>query len=105
MAADQVECDFVERSSAGGGAKINLAARVFSVPGDSRREVEQLGYGFEVREGFGLRRNDFGDAGKGSAAGLPHFGGERGGFRGGGDFEGEGGVFVRQEVSVFGEGG
>ena len=76
ISADQVEFDLVERSSAGGGAKVNFTAGIFSVPGDASREVEQLGDGFEVRGGSGLRRNDFGDGGKDSDSGLSDFGGQ-----------------------------
>ena len=76
IAADQVEFDLVERSGAGGGAKVNFAAGIFSVPGDAGREVEQLGDGFEIRCGSGLRRNDFGDGGKRGDSGLADFGGQ-----------------------------
>ena len=39
IAADQIEFDLVERSGAGGGTEVYFATRIFSVPGDSRREV------------------------------------------------------------------
>ncbi len=39
ITADQIEFDLVERSGAGGGTEIDFAARIFSVPRDSRREV------------------------------------------------------------------
>ncbi len=35
IAANQIELDLVERSGAGGGAKVDLAAGIFSVPGDA----------------------------------------------------------------------
>ena len=49
IAADQIEFDFVERSGAGGGAKVYFAAGIFSVPGDASGEIEELSDSFQVR--------------------------------------------------------
>src|ERR1700687_2319062 len=43
-AANQIEFDLVERSGAGGRAKIDFAARIFSLPGDACGKVEELGH-------------------------------------------------------------
>jgi len=42
VAADEVELDLVERSGACGSAKIDFAARIFSLSGDACREVQEL---------------------------------------------------------------
>ena len=49
IAADQIEFDLVKRSGASGGAKVDFAAGVFSVPGDAGGQIEQLSDGFQVR--------------------------------------------------------
>jgi hypothetical protein len=54
--ADQVELDLVQCSRAGSGAKVDFASRIFSVPGDAGREVEELGGRFRKwRKGLRLR--------------------------------------------------
>ena len=73
IAADQIEFDFVERSSAGGGAKVDFAAGIFSVPGDAGREVEQLGDRCQIRRALRFAGNDFGDGGEGGDSGLAEF--------------------------------
>ena len=75
--ADQVELDLVQCSRAGSGAKVDFASRIFSVPGDAGREVEELGDCLEIRGGRGLWGNDFGNGGKGCDSGLADFGGQR----------------------------
>lgn len=77
ISADQIELDLVERSGAGRGAKVYLAAGIFPVPGYASGEIEELGDPFQVRLGRSLRRNDLGDGGKSSDSGLADLGGER----------------------------
>ena len=74
MTADQIKLDFIQRSRAGGGTKVDFAAGIFSVPGDASGEVEQLGDSFQIRCGCGLGRNDFGDGGKRGYAALTDLG-------------------------------
>ncbi len=100
IAADQVELDFIERSGAGSGAKVDFAAGIFSVPGDAGRKVEKLSDRFEVRGRRGLWGNDFGDGGKGSDSGLADLGGQRRGLECRVNLEGDGLVVEVQKVLV-----
>src|SRR5205807_3804958 len=48
VTANQIQLDFVKRSGAGRGAKVNLAARILSLPSDAGGEIEQLSHGPQV---------------------------------------------------------
>jgi len=74
--ANEIELDFVERSSAGGGAKVDFAAGMAPLAGDAGGEIEELGHSFQIRRCIGMGGDAFGDAGEGSDAGLPHFAGQ-----------------------------
>ena len=74
FAANQVKLNFVQRSGAGGGTKINLPTRIFSVPGDSGGKVEQLCDCLQIRHRVGFRHHYFRDGGQGSDSGLAHLG-------------------------------
>ena len=43
VATNQVKLDFIERPGAGGGAKVDLTARILPVPGNPSGKVEELG--------------------------------------------------------------
>src|SRR5260370_9256821 len=43
VSANNVQLDFVERSGAGCGAKINFTARMLPMPSDPGGEIQQLG--------------------------------------------------------------
>ena len=45
IVANQIELDFVERASAGGRAKVEFAAGIAPLSGDTSGEVEELGDG------------------------------------------------------------
>src|SRR5207247_4003060 len=42
VTANQIQLDFVKRAGAGRGAKVNLAARILSVPSDAAGEIKKL---------------------------------------------------------------
>src|SRR5439155_12498667 len=44
VTANQIQLDFVKRSGAGRGAKVNLAARILSLPSDAGGEIEKLSH-------------------------------------------------------------
>ena len=92
VGADQIEFDLVQRSGAGCSAEIDFAAGVFSVPGDSGGEVEELCYLFQVWRDVGwrsaaLKRYELGDRRKGSDSGLLDLGRQRRRFQGRIDLE------------------
>src|ERR1700693_5923390 len=74
VATDQVELNLIERSGAGGRAEIDFAARIFSLPGDARGKVQELGYGLQIRRCISLGRDASGDGRKGSDSSLAHLG-------------------------------
>jgi hypothetical protein len=75
-AANEIKLDFVERTCAGRGAKVNFAAGIVSLAGDAGGEKEELGHGLQIGSGSGLGGNTFGDGGEGGDAGLAHLAGQ-----------------------------
>src|SRR5438067_3425695 len=61
VTANQIQLDFVKRSGAGRGAKVNLAARILSLPSDAGGEIEQLSHGPQVGYRHCLGGNALGD--------------------------------------------
>ena len=110
--ANQIEFDFIERTSTGGGAEIDLAAGILSRTGDARREIEELRQCFKVRRpiaacssvGSGSAvdgwRDDVGDRGKGGDSRLAHLGRHARRLEGGIDLEGQGLVIKVEEMGV-----
>jgi hypothetical protein len=77
VAANCVELDFVECSSAGCGSEIYFAAGMLPVPSDASGLVQYLGQRFEVRYRISLWVDVFSDRGKSSYAGLANFATQR----------------------------
>src|SRR5271157_5287200 len=104
VAANQVELDLVERSRASRGAKIDFAARIFSLPGDACGKVQELGHCLEIRRGIGLDGGPGGDAAsdcrKGSDSSLAHLGWHARWLKRGIDLERQGLVAKVQEMRV-----
>ena len=48
VGADKIKLHLVKRACAGRGAKVDLAARIFPMPGDAGGKIEQLGYRLPV---------------------------------------------------------
>src|SRR5207247_5242124 len=61
VTANQIQLDFVERRGAGRGAKVNLAARILSVPSDAGGEIEQLSHAPQVGHRHCVGGNALGD--------------------------------------------
>ena len=73
----------------GGGAEINLASRIFSVPGYAGGQVKELGDRLQVRSRVGLRRNNFRDGGECGDSRLADLGGQGRRLKRGVDLEGD----------------
>jgi len=54
ITANQIKLDLVERPGAGGGAKVEFAAGIFSPAGDAGGEVQELGRRFQIERCVGL---------------------------------------------------
>ena len=76
ITADEIQLDFIERSGAGCGAKIDFPSRIPSAPGDARGEIEKLSNRLQVGRSIGVSRNAFGDGRKSSYSGLAHLAGQ-----------------------------
>ena len=74
--ANEIELDLVERAGAGGGAKVEFTARIFSLAGDAGGEVEELGHRLQIRRGIGVGRDASRHGREGGDAGLAQFGGQ-----------------------------
>ena len=76
VTANQIQLDFVERPGAGRGAKVNLAARILSLPSDAGGEIEQLSHDPQVGHRHCVGGNALGDRRQSGDSGWAYFAGQ-----------------------------
>src|SRR5207245_7418979 len=76
VAANQIQLDFVQRSSAGRRAKVEFTPGIAPLSRNAAGEIEQLGYSFQIRSSAGEGGDTFGNGRECGDAGLVHLGGQ-----------------------------